>query len=141
MSENPLAAYAPLNLLIVDDDPFLAALSADHYAALGFSVEVAGDGKAALALMEKRRPDLILCDRRMPELSGSELLEIIRSRDAEWQKIVFVFVTGLTDHRDRFAMLDLHPDGYLCKPVNFERDDAELARFLARRRNMAAKAG
>ena len=141
MSENPLAAYAPLNLLIVDDDPFLSALSADHYGTLGFSVEVAGDGKAALAMMEKRRPDLVLCDRRMPELSGSELLEIIRSRDAEWQKIVFVFVTGLTDHRDRFAMLDLHPDGYLCKPVNFERDDAELARFMARRRNMAAKAG
>ena len=140
MSENPLAAYAPLNVLIVDDDPFLAALSADHYGTLGFSVEVAADGKAALAMMEKRRPDLVLCDRRMPELSGSELLELVRARDADWQKIVFVFVTGLTDHRDRFAMLDLHPDGYLCKPVNFERDDVELARFLARKRSMAAKA-
>lgn len=141
MSNNSLADFAPLNVLIVDDDPFLAELSADHYRALGFSVEVAADGKQALAMMDVRRPDLVLCDRRMPELSGSELLEVIRSRDAEWQKIVFVFVTGLTDHRDRFAMLDLHPDGYLCKPINFERDDAELARFLNRRRMMAAKSG
>jgi DNA-binding response OmpR family regulator len=139
MSGNPLAAYAPLNLLIVDDDPFLSAISADHYNTLGFSVEVAADGKAALAMMEKRLPDLVLCDRRMPELTGSELLEIVRARGADWQKMVFVFVTGLTDHRDRFAMLDLHPDGYLCKPVNFERDDAELARFLARKRTMMAK--
>ena len=138
MSKNPLAAYAPLNIMIVDDDPFLAELSADHYRGLDFQVDVASDGNAALAMMEARLPDLVLCDRKMPELSGSALLEIIRSRDAAWQKMVFVFVTGLTDHRDRFAMLDLHPDGYLCKPINFTRDDAELARFLARKRTMAA---
>ena len=138
MSENPLAAYAPLNLLIVDDDPFLSALSADHYGTLGFSVEVAGDGKAALAMMEKRRPDLVLCDRRMPEMSGASLLEIIRGRDAEWQKIVFIFVTGLTDHRDRFAMLNLHPDGYICKPLDYEVADAEIARILQRKRDAAA---
>lgn len=138
MSVESLASFAPLHILIVDDDSFMAALSADHYQSLGFSVEVAVDGKQALAMMEEKRPGLVLCDRRMPEMSGASLLEIIRGRDAEWQKIVFVFVTGLTDHRDRFAMLNLHPDGYICKPLDYEVADAEIARILQRKRDAAA---
>lgn len=134
MSENPLARFAPLHILVVDDDAFLAELAADHYREIGCRVELASDGKQALAMMEKEKPDLVLCDRRMPELSGAGLLETIRARDAEWQKIAFVFVTGLTDHRDRFAMLELRPDGYLCKPIDFAKEDAELARILDRKR-------
>lgn len=134
MADNPLAQLAPLHVVIVDDDPFLAELSADHYQSLGLTVEIAADGKQALALMEQRRPDLVLCDRRMPEMSGADLLQIVRSRDPEWQQIAFVFVTGLTDHRDRFAMLSLHPDGYLCKPIDYPETDRELARIIERKR-------
>ena len=138
MTQNPLAQLAPLHVLIVDDDPFMAELSADHYQELGLSVEIAADGRQALALMDLRRPDLVLCDRRMPEMSGADLLTIIRARDPEWQKIVFVFVTGLVDHRDRFAMMNLHPDGYLCKPIDFADADLELARIIQRKRTSAA---
>jgi DNA-binding response OmpR family regulator len=134
MSDNPLARFAPMHVLIVEDDLFLAELSADHYRGLGFSVEIAADGKKALAAMEARLPDVVLCDRRMPEMSGAALLETVRARDAAWQKVAFVFVTGLTDHRDRFAMLDLHPDGYLCKPIDFAVADVDLARILEKKR-------
>lgn len=137
MSDSPLARFAPLHVLIVEDDLFMSELSADHYRGLGFTVDLAPDGKQALATMENRRPDIVLCDRRMPEMSGAALLEIVRGRDAEWQKIVFVFVTGLVDHRDRFAMLDLHPDGYLCKPIDFAVADAELAKILEKKHSAA----
>lgn len=140
MTENPLAKWAPLHVLIADDDPFMAELSADHYQGLGLSVDIAANGQQALALMEQRRPDLVLCDRRMPEMSGADLLEIVRARDADWQKIVFVFVTGLVDHRDRFAMMNLHPDGYLCKPIDFAEADHELGRILARKRGATESA-
>jgi DNA-binding response OmpR family regulator len=133
MADNPLAAFAPLRILVVDDDPFVSELTADHYRDAGLTVEIARDGREALAAMERCLPDLVLCDRRMPEMSGSELLEVVRSREGEWKNVAFVFVTGLTDHRDRFAMLDLHPDGYICKPLDYDKADADLARIIARR--------
>jgi CheY-like chemotaxis protein len=141
MTENPLAKWAPLHVLIVEDDPFMAELSADHYRDLGLSVAIAADGKQALALMAQRRPDLVLCDRRMPEMSGADLLEIVRARDADWQKMAFVFVTGLVDHRDRFAMMNLRPDGYLCKPIEFAEADQELARIMAHKRGATPSPG
>lgn len=135
MATNPLTQLTPLHVLIVDDDPFMAELSADHYLGLGLGVEIASNGKEALAMMETRLPDLVLCDRRMPEMSGADLLEIVRARNAEWQKIVFIFVTGLADHRDRFAMLDLHPDGYLCKPIDFAQADLDISTIIERKRS------
>ncbi len=134
MAINPLAQLTPLHVLIVDDDPFMAELSADHFQGLGLSVEVAADGKQALAMMEKRLPDLVLCDRRMPEMSGADLLEIVRARSPEWQQIVFIFVTGLVDHRDRFAMMNLRPDGYLCKPIDFAQADLDISNIVQRKR-------
>ncbi len=134
MAINPLAQLTPLHVLIVDDDPFMAELSADHFQGLGLSVEVAADGKQALAMMEKRLPDLVLCDRRMPEMSGADLLEIVRARSTEWQQVVFIFVTGLIDHRDRFAMMNLRPDGYLCKPIDFAQADLDISNIVQRKR-------
>ena len=140
MATNPFSQLTPLHVLIVEDDPFMAELSKDHYQGQGLSVEVASDGKQALIMMENRLPDLVLCDRRMPEMSGADLLEIVRARETQWQKIVFIFVTGLVDHRDRFAMLDLNPDGYLCKPIDFAQADLDISAIIKRKR-VAAVSG
>ena len=134
MAINPLVRFAPLHILIVDDDSFLVALSADHYESLCFTVDVAVDGKQALEMIEAHRPSLILCDRKMPEMSGSALLSIIRAGNSDWQAIVFIFVTGLADYRDRHAMIDLKSDGYICKPIDFDKADQEIADILAAKR-------
>ena len=134
MDENPLRGFAPLHMLIVEDDSILADIAGEHYRDLGFSVEQAGDGKQALQLMDRRRPDIVLCDRRMPEMSGAELLETVRARGPEWQRMVFVFVTGLNDRRDRYAMMPLSPDAYFGKPIDFNEADAKLAAILTERR-------
>lgn len=128
-----LRAMAPLRILVVDDDPVVREAIGGHYADLGFAVEMAEDGVAGLAAMERCRPDVVLCDRRMPKLSGADMLGEIRARGAEWQKVVFLFVTGLGDRRDRYAMLDLHPDGYIVKPFDFNVIDATIARALYER--------
>jgi CheY-like chemotaxis protein len=134
MEDRPLSEFAPLHMLIVDDDAILADIACDHYRDLGLTVEQAGDGKQALQLMEIRRPDIVLCDRRMPEMSGAELLETVRARGPEWQRMVFVFVTGLNDRRDRYAMMPLSPDAYFCKPIDFAEADGKLAAILRARR-------
>ena len=136
--ENPLKAFAPLRILVVDDDALIASVVVDHYRELGFDVAVASDGADALAQMEAQLPDLVLCDRKMPNMSGPELLENIRGRGPEWQQMAFVFVTALNDRRDRYAMMPLHPDGYLCKPIDFAKEDRLLAAILRTKRQAPA---
>lgn len=133
----PLRAFAPLRILIVDDDPLLADMACDHYRAQGHHVEAAINGREALASMERERPDIVICDRRMPEMSGAELLENVRARGAAWAAVIFAFATGLTDRRDRYAMLPLGPDAYFCKPLDFTQADRELARLIQARRSAA----
>lgn len=139
--KHPLLPFAPLRILVIDDDALVSSLIVDHYLSLGFSVDTAQNGATALQLMEQRRPDLVLCDRKMPVMSGAELLEIIRSRGPEWQRMVFVFVTALDDRRDRYAMLPLRPDAYICKPIDFEREDAMLASLLREKRQPRQDSG
>lgn len=132
--DHPLKAFAPLRILVVDDDALINRVVTDHYSAQGFDVDSAANGAEALDKMEKQLPDLVLCDRKMPEMTGPELLENIRGRGPEWQKVAFVFVTALNDRRDRYAMMPLHPDGYLCKPIDFAKEDRMLAGILRTKR-------
>ena len=132
--DHPLKAFAPLHILVVDDDALITRIVVDHYSALGFVVGTARNGSDALRIMEEKLPDLVLCDRKMPEMSGPELLETIRNRGPEWQKMAFVFVTALNDRRDRYAMMPLHPDGYVCKPIDFAKEDKLLASILRKKR-------
>lgn len=136
---NPLCALAPLYILVVDDDPLIASIAADHFAALGLRVTCVDNGVDALREMEAELPDLVLCDRKMPQMSGAELLEEIRRRGPEWQSVVFVFVTSLVDRRDRYAMMPLHPDGYLCKPIDFVKDDLLIASILQAKRQSTTR--
>lgn len=135
MPDNPLRALLPCHVLIVDDDPMLTEIASMHFTEIGFTVDCAANGSAALQRMDAKRPDLVLCDRLMPEMSGSDLLGAVRERGPEWQSMAFVFVTALTDRRDRYAMLPLHPDGYICKPIDFAKVDQELAQILKARRD------
>lgn len=134
MNAETLESFAPLHMLVVDDDPMVVEVLCTHYSALGFIVASAADGTAGLSAMDLHKPDIVLCDRRMPGLSGAELLKVVRERGPEWQALIFVFVTALTDRRDHFAMMPLHPDGYLHKPIDFEIADRALVLILNRRR-------
>lgn len=133
MSDNSLSRFAPRHILVVDDDPMTQEILSDHYRELGFSVALASDGATALAAMDAQKPDVILCDRVMPGMSGAELLEAVRARGSAWADLVFVFVTALTDRRDHYAMLPLRPDGYLHKPLDFAVADQTLAALLHKR--------
>ncbi len=124
-------------MLIVDDDPMVQEILGEHYQSLGYRVDYAAEGAAGLAAMEKQLPDIVLCDRVMPGVSGAKLLTEVRSRGDAWRKVIFVFVTALTDRRDRYAMLPLEPDGYIDKPVNLQRADQLLANILTSRRSAA----
>lgn len=134
MEDNSLASLGALYFLVVDDDPLMVCVTVEHFSSLGIEVEAVSNGADALRKMEARLPDLVLCDRKMPEMSGAALLEEIRNRGPEWQRVAFIFVTGLVDRRDRYAMMPLHPDGYMTKPVDFDKEGPVIARILREKR-------
>ncbi|MCA1796733.1 MAG: response regulator [Geobacteraceae bacterium] len=89
-----------------------------------------GDGKAALDYLYRRgsyedpaispRPDLIILDLRMPHVSGLEVLAIVK-KDPELQKIPIVVLTTSDVEEDRLEARTCGVDGYLIKPVDFDK--------------------
>jgi CheY-like chemotaxis protein len=67
-------------VLIVEDDPLVLETTAAVVRSFGFSVRTAEDGFVALQILREVLPDMILCDLRMPGMSGFELLSIVRRR-------------------------------------------------------------
>ena len=66
-------------LLLVDDDTLMIRVYRDRLAAHGFQVNTAGSGTAALSILRSVKPDLVVLDLMMPDLSGVEVLKFIRS--------------------------------------------------------------
>jgi len=66
--------------LVVEDDPLVLEATAAIVRSFGFSVRTAEDGFVALKILREVLPDIILCDLRMPGMSGFELLSIVRRR-------------------------------------------------------------
>ncbi|MCU0725752.1 MAG: response regulator [Planctomycetes bacterium] len=114
-------------VLVVDDEPdvrrYLAAILEDA----GFAVDTAADGDAALALVEKRAPDLISLDLVMPGKSGIRFLHALR-RKKDWARIPVLIVTGhAKDDKGKRDLDDIlagkmisGPETYLEKPVSPE---------------------
>jgi CheY-like chemotaxis protein len=67
-------------VLVVEDDPLVLETTAAIVRSFGYSVRTAEDGFVALKILREVLPDMILCDLRMPGMSGFELLSIVRRR-------------------------------------------------------------
>jgi two-component system cell cycle response regulator len=70
-------------------------------------------------ILEQNRPDLILCDVRMPGMDGFAFVRAVRSQPGV-AGVKLVAVTGLSDRADVTRLLQAGFDGYLVKPVEFE---------------------
>jgi len=88
-------------IVIVDDQPVLVNIYRTKFAAEGFHVDVAADGEAALAVIQRARPDLVLLDLMLPKIKGVDVLRILRANPSFKTLPVFVFSssaqTGLVE--------------------------------------------
>ena len=107
-------------ILVIEDEEALRDDLVDllRSAPEGYEVLEAPEGRTGLALIEARRPDLVICDRLMPAMAGHEVLEALRAGDPGFAGMPFVFLTALTDARDREAVAALNPTLYLSKPID-----------------------
>jgi DNA-binding response OmpR family regulator len=105
-----------MRLLLVEDEKKVADFVARGLRAERFAVDVAGDGSAALELLEATQYDLIILDLMLPGLSGSELLSRIR-RDRSEAPILIL--TARDAMADKVAHFEAGADDYLTKPFAF----------------------
>lgn len=107
-------------ILVVEDEISLCELLQDELGAMGFRVVVASNGLEGLERLQEVEPDLIICDRAMPTMTGYELLERIRGIFPQYGSVPFIFLTALTDPKDKQAVAPLRPFAYLEKPLDFQ---------------------
>jgi two-component system KDP operon response regulator KdpE len=111
-------------VLVVEDEPHVAAVLHDALIDLGYAVQVAVNGAEALRLVALYQPDVVLLDLAMPNVSGDVVLERLRDTDPTLPVIV---VTGNADADRARATLDRGAFDYVSKPFDLEI----LARILA----------
>src|SRR5258708_313234 len=99
-------------ILLVDDDARLCALMAEYFAANGYRLEVAHDGRQGLARAALGVYDLIILDVMLPLLDGVEVLRHLRRESA----VPVIMLTARVNEEDRIAGLDAGADDYLPKP-------------------------
>lgn len=105
----------PPTILVVDDNEDTTRITRSILEAHGYGVSVAHGGPEALAEVERNRPDLILLDIMMPEMSGMEVLERLRS-DQKTAGIGVIMVTAKAEDDDVLAGYRYGADYYITKP-------------------------
>jgi CheY-like chemotaxis protein len=108
-------------ILLVEDERELCNILYDDLSTRGYNVEIARNGQEGLDKLQDIEPDLVICDRAMPVMSGYQLLERIRGAYPQYNTLPFIFLTALADPRDRHSVDHLNPTAYLEKPVDFEK--------------------
>lgn len=103
-------------LLVVEDDPAMLVALRDILEASGYTVHTAPNGQAALEVMGRVRPNLILSDIAMPIMDGIELFDAVR-RLPDAATIPFIFLTARGAREDIFAAKSLGADDYITKPI------------------------
>ena len=104
-------------VLVVDDNPKNLKLLADLLEVKGYVVITAESGEAALELVARERPDLVLLDVMMPGMNGYEVCQAIRADSANGILPV-VMVTALDPVQERIKGLEAGADDFLTKPIN-----------------------
>jgi DNA-binding NarL/FixJ family response regulator len=121
-------------ILCIEDDSQTASLLCEALTELGYQATVACSGEEGLAAILSDKPDLVVCDVRMPQMNGFEVLERLAAAGEDYANIPFVFLTALGDRDSELAGRRLGADDYLTKPIDFEMLDTVIQSRLRRAR-------
>src|ERR1044072_9430635 len=103
------------DILVVDDTPAFLEVLRSMLQERGYGVRPVPNGRIALSAVEQRRPDLILLDIEMPELSGFDTYERLRA-DARLRDIPVIFLSALTTTADKVRAFGAGGVDYVTKP-------------------------
>ena len=109
-------------ILVVDDEPTLRETLVEALESEGFRVVAAADGREALTRFRADRPDLVLLDLMLPELSGVEVCRILRAESP----VPIIMVTAKDSELDKVVGLELGADDYVTKPFSIRELTARV---------------
>jgi DNA-binding response OmpR family regulator len=113
-------------ILIVDDELEFTKDFAKALEMFGYEAYKAGDAESAFSLIEKERPDIVLCDYRLPDVDGDKILEKTKAAHPE---IKFVMVTAYYDEVMEKRFRNLGADEVVFKPIVLTEMEALLAKL------------
>ncbi|MGK9063721.1 response regulator [Stutzerimonas chloritidismutans] len=129
-------AVQAADVLVVEDEPKLAALLRDYLQAAGHRVTCLDDGLAVEPAVRAKMPDLILLDIMLPGRDGLDICRALR----RFSDVPIMLITARVEEIDRLLGLDLGADDYVCKPFS-PREVVARARAILRRRTPPAEPG
>ncbi|KZT14615.1 DNA-binding response regulator [Acidovorax sp. GW101-3H11] len=115
-------------ILVVEDEPDIAAIVVDYLRHAGYTVEHQAEGRAALASLITTPPDLTLLDIMLPGMDG---LDILRQARRHTQHPI-IMLTARVEEVDRLIGLELGADDYICKPFSPREVVARVKAVLRR---------
>jgi two-component system alkaline phosphatase synthesis response regulator PhoP len=115
-------------ILVIDDKKELRMLLKQYLTQEGFEIDTAGDGQEGLFLARQERPDLIILDLMMPEMSGYEFMRIY-SKETDTPIMI---LTAKTEENDKVLGLELGADDYVTKPFSMRELTARVRAVLRR---------
>ena len=132
--DRTMATGLPLRILLVDDNATNRKLGVKVLERLGYRIDVAADGRAAVASHAGGHHDVILMDIEMPDMDGIEATRLIRasaSDEASQPFIVALTANAMAGDRERY--LDAGMDDYVSKPLRVEELVASLKKAVSTR--------
>lgn len=126
----------PKRVLVVEDEPHLAAVLCDYLKAAGYDTEHLADGLRVMEAFRRWRPDLVLLDLTLPGIDGIDLCRELRA-DSDMPVIM---ITARVTEVDRLLGLEVGADDYVCKPFSPREVVARVAAVLRRYKNGAIAA-
>lgn len=122
------------SVLIVDDEPAIGAMLQDHLTPQGYKVDIALHGGDAVMLASLERPDAVILDLMLPDISGERIFQQLRALDSS---MAIVLLTGMADETVARRLLGAGAFDYLRKPPDFQRLQAAVALAVAAGREKA----
>lgn len=117
----------PVTVLVVDDEPVLAEMVSMALRYEGWNITTAGDGSSAIA--RRQRPDVVVLDVMLPDMSGLDVLHKLRSENPG---LPVLLLTAKDAVEDRIAGLTAGGDDYVTKPFSIEEVVLRLRALLRR---------
>ena len=119
----------PISVLVVDDESVLAEMVSMALRYEGWNISTAGDGSSAIAAARAQRPDVVVLDVMLPDMSGLDVLHKLREENPQ---LPVLLLTAKDAVEDRIAGLTAGGDDYVTKPFSIEEVVLRLRALLRR---------
>lgn len=130
---NHLSESQAKRVLVVEDEPRLAAVLCDYLRAAGYEATGVADGLQVLDTFRRWQPDLVLLDLMLPGADGVDLCRALRAES----EVPVIMVTARVSELDRLLGLEVGADDYVCKPFSPREVVARVGAVLRRYRGGA----